>query len=209
MMKKTFVILLLVTVISNTQASKVGKVLNALTKIPFLGRGIEDLGNRYAHTQIDRRVKELHRKALTCNPLETDHESMMDVRDWMNIRPVNIDWRAADRLTPILNEAKAYAATKPGTDKNQHCYAGCFIRKKIDFKTAQLSAWLKELSDSSDCNPNSHFEKADYESTVAGAVAGTADKDCDLFCGDPIVMEMSGSQMLEYSYEYVKNSESE
>jgi hypothetical protein len=82
-------------------------------------------------------------------------------------------------------EARTYAQSISGNDKIRHCLAGCFIAKKLDYKSAVLVGWMKELQDSSDCSKNTSFEKKDYEATIIGAKAAGANKLCDAFCKKP------------------------
>lgn len=84
---------------------------------------------------------------------------------------------------------------KHGSDKVLHCFAGCYISKKLDLKSALMVGWLKELSDASDCSPSTHFEQSDYFATAAGAIAGKKNS-CDSFCSRDDVKNEDGNQML-------------
>ena len=59
-----------------------------------------------------------------------------------------------------------------------------------------MIGWLKELSDSSDCSPNTHFEEADYYATLAGAIAGQ-NNECENFCHRTDLASASGEEMYE------------
>lgn len=68
-------------------------------------------------------------------------------------------------------------------DKLAHCYIGCKIAQRTDYKTARFVAWYKEMMDISDCKMDTHFEQQDYEATLKGAEAGKSKStQCDTVC---------------------------
>lgn len=151
----------------------------AFTTIPSAFSG---LGDELAKAFFQKKVDELYQKALQCSPLEKDTKFKIDVRDWIKIQPPLPEWQ---KLTAIEDTAKAgrdYARSIGGKDKVLHCLAGCYIAKKLDYTSAVLVGWYKELADSSDCSNKTSFEKKDYDATVIGARAGEEGKECDRFC---------------------------
>lgn len=58
------------------------------------------------------------------------------------------------------------------SDKIVHCYMGCRISQRTDYKTADYVGWLKEERDLKDCKSKTHFDEADYMATVRGAQIG-------------------------------------
>ena len=73
------------------------------------------------------------------------------------------------RAYQVYVQEKAHSLTLE-SDKMSHCYIGCRIRQKTDFKTVRYVAWLKEKQDLTDCDPNSHFEIQDFNATILGGV---------------------------------------
>ena len=67
----------------------------------------------------------------------------------------------------VYQQEKANSQTLE-TDKMSHCYMGCRMRQRTDLRTVRYVAWMKEAMDLSDCNPESHFEVADFNATVLG-----------------------------------------
>jgi hypothetical protein len=100
------------------------------------------------------------------------------------------------KMQSVAFEAKEYAGKHFGRDKIKHCFAGCFIRKKLDLKSAVMVGWLKELVDTSDCNQDSRFEEEDYYATVAGAIGGESTT-CENFCHRSDIKKVNGEEMLE------------
>ena len=141
---------------------------------------------------FNQMIKGTYNKALACSPLETDPATSLNVTDWMNYKLVIPNLSKLIQIQNVAKEAKAYAETKVASDKVQHCYAGCFVAKKLDYTSGVMVGWLKELKDSSDCDPQTHFELGDYYATI-GATANTFDS----FCGIKDIQNLSGSEMLE------------
>lgn len=135
-----------------------------------------------AKSIFQKKVDQLYASALSCKPLETDPKSSMTVKDWIKTQPTLPDWQMLANLEPTANEARTYARSIGGNDKTLHCLAGCFIAKKLDYKSAVLVGWMKELSDASDCSKKTSFEKKDYEVTIIGAKAARMEGQCDQHC---------------------------
>jgi hypothetical protein len=141
-----------------------------------------DFGDGIAKVIFQKKVDQVYQKALLCSPLEKDPKSKMDVTDWIKIQPALPSWQKLADIETTANEARDYARTKSGNDKIRHCFAGCYVAQKLDYPSAVLVGWFKELSDASDCSKNTSFEKKDYDATILGARAGSADKDCESTC---------------------------
>lgn len=146
---------------------------------------------------FQQKVSALYNKALMCSPLEEDPKSALNVTDWIKLEPAIPHWWMLSRIQTTAKEASAYATKKGGSDKVLHCFAGCFIAKKLDYTSAVMVGWLKELSDSSDCHDSTHFEKNDYEATIAGALIGSKPKSCESFCERADIKILDGDAMLE------------
>lgn len=131
---------------------------------------------------FQKKVDQLEALALACNPLETDTKSSMNVKDWMKTQPPLPEWTMLADIENTANEARKYARSIGGKDKILHCLAGCFIAKKLDYPSAVLVGWMKELQDASDCSKKTSFEKNDYDATVIGAKLAAFDKTCDKLC---------------------------
>lgn len=139
------------------------------------------LGDELAKSFFQKKVDELHTAALKCKPLEADPKLGITVNEWVKLQPTLPEWQLLASLEETANQARSFAQSVSENDKIRHCVAGCFIAKKLDYKSAALVGWLKELQDSSDCSKNTHFEIKDYDATVIGAKAAK-NKDCDKFC---------------------------
>ncbi len=135
-----------------------------------------------AKSIFQKKVDQLYTRALSCSPLETDPKSKLNVKDWIKTQPPLPEWQYLADIETTANEARKYARSIGGNDKILHCLAGCYIAKKLDYKSAVLVGWMKELSDASDCSKNTSFEKKDYDVTILGARAGSSEKDCDELC---------------------------
>jgi len=179
-MKMTYILFSIVLFASNTEAGNI----------------FDDTLNATAGKFFNQKVSEIYEKALQCRPLEIDMTTGETAREWMEIKPAIPDWRMLKDMQSVAYEARDYASGKRGRDKAKHCYAGCFITKKLDFKSAVMVGWLKELSDATDCTDQPRFEKADYLATVAGAIAGI-NHPCESFCGRYDVNGATGNEMLE------------
>lgn len=142
------------------------------------------------------KVSLIYKKAMRCQPLEIDIATGKSAREWMEEKPAIPDFKMLNQFLDIGPKARDYAQSKIGSDKVKHCFAGCFIRKKLDLKSAIMIGWLKELTDSSDCSENTHFEEADYLATIAGAIAGKKNT-CERFCQRDDIKNASGQEMLE------------
>jgi hypothetical protein len=145
---------------------------------------------------VNTRVEMIYENAHSCHPLELDARTGKTVDDWINMKPNYPNAQLMERLPNVAEDAKKYAETKNGTDKVKHCFAGCFIRQNLDKTSALFVAWLKELMDASDCNPQTHFEESDYFATVAGALVGK-NMSCEKFCYRRDVMRSTGEEMYE------------
>jgi len=141
-----------------------------------------DFGDSIAKVIFQKKVDQTYEKALLCSPLEKDSKSSMDINDWIKIQPPLPSWQLLADIEKTAKEARDYARSQGGNDKILHCLAGCFVAKKLDYTSAVLVGWYKELADASDCSKNTSFEKKDYDATVKGARAGRDDKDCVNFC---------------------------
>lgn len=141
-----------------------------------------DFGDGIAKIIFQKKVDQTYEKALSCTPLEKDPKSSMDATDWIKIQPILPSWQMLAEIETTANEARNYAQKKSGNDKIRHCLAGCYVAKKLDYTSAVLVGWFKELSDSSDCSKNTNFEKKDYDATIAGARGGRSGKECETFC---------------------------
>lgn len=119
---------------------------------------------------------------MACDPLERDTKSSMDVSDWIKIQPPLPSWQMLAEIEKVATESRNYAREIGGNDKVLHCLAGCYIAKKLDYDSAVLVGWYKELTDASDCSKKTSFEKKDYLATILGAQIGKANKDCKRFC---------------------------
>lgn len=159
------------------------KILLLVTPLLIsVGLAWADLGDEFAKMMFQQKVDELYQKALTCNPLEKDTKSSTTVNDWPKLQPPLPNWKLLTELEKTANEARLYARSIGGNDKKLHCLAGCFVAKKLDYKSAVLIGWLKELSDASDCSKSTSFEKRDYEATIWGAKAIDSQKPCEIYC---------------------------
>lgn len=138
--------------------------------------------DKIAKVFFDQKVSELHTKALSCNPIEKDPKTSLTASEWIKIQPPLPNWKMLTEIENTAKEASRYARSVGGNDKRLHCLVGCYVAKKLDYKSAVLAGWFKELQDASDCSKNTSFEKKDYEATVKGAQALHSQKTCDIFC---------------------------
>lgn len=141
-----------------------------------------NLADNIAQIMFSQKIEQLHEKALTCEPLEKDPLTGLNVSDWLKIQPPLPKWQMLTKIESTAKEAITYARSISGSDKRLHCLAGCFVARKLDYNSAVLVGWLKELSDGSDCSKKTSFEKRDYEATVKGAQAVHSKKTCERFC---------------------------
>lgn len=141
-----------------------------------------DFGDGIAKVIFDKKVDQLYQKALPCKKLERDATSSLDVTTWIKIQPLLPSWQKMSEIETVSKEARAYAQGKSSNDKIRHCFAGCYIAKKLDYKSAVLAGWYKELADASDCSKHTSFEKQDYNATIKGAQIGITDQDCETAC---------------------------
>ncbi|MBL7545738.1 MAG: hypothetical protein JNL11_18100 [Bdellovibrionaceae bacterium] len=91
----------------------------------------------------------------------------------------------------IIELVKAYQVYKQERDranafrddKLAHCFIGCRVSQTTSLRTARYIGWLKEARDLTDCKIETHFEIADYEATVKGAMFGENKKvNCEQAC---------------------------
>ncbi len=143
---------------------------------------LADFADSIAKVIFQKKVDQTYEKAILCSPLERDAKSSMDVNDWIKIQPPLPSWQLLADIEQTAKEARDYARSKGGNDKILHCLAGCFVANKLDYKSAVLVGWYKELSDASDCSKNTSFEKKDYDATIKGARAGRDGLKCESFC---------------------------
>ncbi len=131
---------------------------------------------------FQKKVDQLYANAMSCKPLETDPKTSMNVLDWIKTQPPLPEWTMLADIEKTANEARKYAREVGGKDKILHCLAGCYIAKKLDYPSAVLVGWMKELQDASDCSKKTSFEKKDYDATVIGAKLAAFEKTCDKLC---------------------------
>ena len=141
-----------------------------------------DLGDSVAKVFFQKKVDQTYEKALLCDPLERDSISAMNVKDWMKIKPEIPSWQLLVNIEKIAIEAREYARAKSSNDKIRHCLAGCYVALKLDYTSAILVGWYKELSDASDCSQKTSFEKKDYDATIKGARFGRNGNECEKSC---------------------------
>lgn len=158
------------------------KKILLLLVLSFSSSAFAGLADEIAKNIFQQKVDQLYAKALLCKPLEKDLKSSMDVNNWIKIQPALPDWQMLANIEATANESRKYARSVGGKDKILHCLAGCFITKKLDYKSAVLVGWMKELSDASDCSKKTSFEKKDYEATIIGAKLASVNKECDKLC---------------------------
>ena len=180
-MKTTFFLLITFLLTGNTEAGNI----------------VDDTLNAAARKLFNQKVESIYKQALFCPQLEIDNANGKSAIEWMDMKPSIPDWRMLTEIQEVAYQARDYAAQKNGKDKVKHCFAGCFVRKKLDFKSAVMVGWLKELSDASDCTTNTHFEEADYLATVAGAIAGKNNYSCEKFCQRDDIKNATGEEMLD------------
>ena len=158
------------------------KILMALTIVISSEVAFADFGDKIAKALFQKKVDQTYSKALMCDPLEKDSIFSINVNDWMKIKPATPSWQLLVDIEKTAMEARDYAKKKSGNDKVRHCLAGCYVALKLDYASAVLIGWFKELSDASDCSKNTSFEKKDYEATVKGARYGRDGKECVKSC---------------------------
>jgi hypothetical protein len=163
----------------------------------FAGGISDSIGDVIAHLALARKVGKIYDKAISCTPLEMDKKYGINVTDWKEIEPEAPHWHMLDKFSSVAPEARDYALKKGGSDKVMHCFAGCYVARKLDLTSGIYLGWYKELVDASDCTTNTRFEKADYDATHAGAIIGSKGRECDSFCGRSDIKNLDGDQMLE------------
>lgn len=141
-----------------------------------------DFADNIAKVIFQKKVDQVYEKALQCDPLEKDPKSSLDVNDWIKMQPPLPSWQMLAEIEETAKNARSYAGPKSSNDKIRHCLAGCYIAQKLDYPSAVLVGWFKELQDASDCSKKTSFEKRDYEATILGAKGGKSGKSCDLYC---------------------------
>ncbi|MBL7556738.1 MAG: hypothetical protein JNM24_13030 [Bdellovibrionaceae bacterium] len=120
--------------------------------------------------------------SATKQPYSSFNEWDNDVFEWKR------KYHAQFNLVLLVKAFSAYSkerakASSFGNDKIAHCYIGCRIAQRTDFRTSRFAAWYKEFKDITDCNMDTHFETKDYEATLLGAEAGRNKKtNCELVC---------------------------
>jgi hypothetical protein len=160
------------------------KILLILSSLLLIAPSLTfaDFGDGIAKMIFEKKVDQIYQKALLCSPMEKDHKASLDVTDWIKIQPALPSWQMLADIETVAKEARKYAQEKSSNDKIRHCFAGCYVANKLDYKSAVLVGWFKELVDTSDCSKTTSFEKRDYDATIKGARAGSQDKDCESFC---------------------------
>lgn len=141
-----------------------------------------DFADSIAKVIFQKKVDQVYEKALQCDPLEKDPKSSLDVSDWIKMQPPLPSWQMLAEIEKAAGEARNYAQPKSSNDKMRHCLAGCYIAQKLDYPSAVLVGWFKELQDASDCSKKTSFEKKDYDATMLGAKGGKSGKSCDIYC---------------------------
>lgn len=131
---------------------------------------------------FQKKVEDVYKKSKNCAPMEKDPKSGMTTVDWIKIQPELPPWQMLTDLEKTAMDARTYARSIGGKDKKLHCLAGCYIAKKLDYKSAVLVGWYKELTDASDCSKKTSFEKKDYEAIVVGARLGLSEPRCEDLC---------------------------
>lgn len=168
-----------------------------ITAKPANGDIIDKTLNAAARKIFNQKIENIYKQALSCSELEIDISTGKSAQEWMDTKPSIPDWRMLKQIQKVAYQARDYAATKIGKDKVKHCFAGCFVRKKLDLKSGIMVGWLKELSDASDCTTKTRFEEADYSATVAGAITGGKNYKCEFFCQRDDIKNATGEEMLE------------
>ena len=165
----------------------------------YAGDVFDRIANYAAQNVFNLKVSGIYNKALACEQLEIDPVNGKTAREWMEMEPQIPDWKRLEKISQIAYEAKIYAEAKTGSDKIKHCFGGCFIRKNLDLKSAMMTGWLKELLDSSDCSPSTHFEESDYYATVGGGIAAEFIVNCEDFCQREDLQNLNGEQIYDQS----------
>lgn len=88
--------------------------------------------------------------------------------EWVKLRPKAPALSLLIKAKKLVETEQDFALSL-GTDKTAHCYLGCRINSEINYQTAHYLAWQKEQNDATDCNPETHFDVADYDATLSGA----------------------------------------
>lgn len=121
------------------------------------------------------------------NPLTNqiyDSESIYQehVDDWKEIQP------ASANPLKLMTAYNVYKSEKEkslslGNDKVAHCYIGCRVNQKTDFRTVEYMGWYKEMQDITDCKLDTHFEEKDFLATLSGAESqAISATECVNFC---------------------------
>jgi hypothetical protein len=191
--------LTLISILLTSQMAHAGffsSIVHAFSNIPIVGNIIDHYADKAAHGKVNDKINNYYNSALRCSPLETDGN--ITVKDFVKIKPGFPGWKDLEKIESVANSAASQASTKSTNDKVQHCFAGCMIEKNLNYSSAVLVAFLKEMRDASDCSASTHFEMQDYYATVAGAEAGKRTT-CDSFCGSQLNSKRTGSEMLAAS----------
>jgi hypothetical protein len=151
--------------------------------------------NSAAQSAFNQKVSELYKKALACNPRETDYMTGKTIVEFMPKKPTIPYYTMLSKLESVANAANTYAKAQSGSDKVKHCFAGCYVRQKLDKNSGVMTGWLKELQDASDCSLSTHFEEGDYYATAAGAIAAGYTT-CENFCHRSDILNATGEEML-------------
>ncbi len=197
-LKSTLVILILCVFTLDAQAgwfkSLVHAIVNIVVQIPIIGNAVDSGLNTYAHKKLDAQINAFLASANACSPREMD--GPFDANFFMTQKPGFPGWQDLEKLKNSSQSITDRGISFSTYDKVRHCYVGCTIRKEIGYGAAVLAAWLKELQDASDCSSSTHFELADRDATVGGAIAG-GKTSCESFCGRTEFVGGSGSDILE------------
>ena len=96
------------------------------------------------------------------------------VQDWKTRKPQMPNPIEIVRGLLALKKIEAQAEQVfPATqDKSRHCYVGCRLAQKIDYRIAVYAGWEKERRDLNDCSHLTDFELKDYLATTYGAGIG-------------------------------------
>lgn len=204
-MKKTATLIFLLCISLGSTQSHAGflsGVTRFFSRLPGIGSLVDDIADRKAHNKVNDKINDLYKKALTCSPLESDND--ITVKDFIKMKPGFPGWKTLEDLESTAKRAANAADKKSNIDKVKHCFAGCYIRRKLGRSAAVLTAFMKEMKDASDCKAGTHFEMGDYYATIAGSKAGKYHA-CKEFCGSSQVAKMSGYQMLKAARKFNKD----
>lgn len=158
----------------------------------LLNEGLDKATNK----AFSLKIKQQYKKALACKPLETDPKTNLNIKTWMALKPETPHWKSLLKIQSVGQDAIKASEKVSGSDKVKHCFVGCYISSKLDYYSGVMAGWFKEVVDASDCSPQTHFEKGDYDATHAGAFAGRSKSDCSAFCQRKDVSPLNGEEML-------------